>query len=122
MYVSDLALTDFRSYREVLLALEPGITAFVGQNGQGKTNLVEAISYLATFSSHRVAGDAALVRFGAERAIVQAKVVRGGRPSVLELEIVAGRANRARLNRSPVRPRELLGQLRTVLFAPRTLR
>jgi DNA replication and repair protein RecF len=121
MYVSDLALTDFRSYREVLLSLQPGITAFVGQNGQGKTNLVEAIAYLATFSSHRVAGDAALVRHGAERAIVQAKVVRGGRPSVLELEIVAGRANRARLNRSPVRPRELLGQLRTVLFAPEDL-
>lgn len=121
MYVSDLALTDFRSYEHVVLTLEPGITAFVGQNGQGKTNLVEAIGYLATFTSHRVAADAALVRFGAERGIVQAKVVRGGRPSVLELEIVAGRANRARLNRSPVRPRELLGQLRTVLFAPEDL-
>jgi len=121
VYVSDLALTDFRSYSELLLALEPGVTAFVGQNGQGKTNLVEAIAYLSTFSSHRVAGDAALVRFGADRAIVQAKVVRSGRPSVLELEIVAGRANRARLNRSPVRPRELLGQLRTVLFAPEDL-
>ncbi len=122
MYVSDLALTDFRSYREVVISLEPGITAFVGQNGQGKTNLVEAIAYLATFSSHRVAGDTALVRAGAERAVVQAKVMRGGRPTVLELEIVAGRANRARLNRSPVtRVRDLLGHLRTVLFAPEDL-
>jgi len=121
MYVSDLALTDFRSYREVVISLEAGITAFVGQNGQGKTNLVESIAYLSTFSSHRVAGDAALVRAGAERAIVQAKVQRGGRSNVLELEIVAGRANRARLNRSPTRPRELLGQLRCVLFAPEDL-
>lgn len=121
MYVSDLALTDFRSYREVVISLEPGVTALVGPNGQGKTNLVESIAYLATFSSHRVAGDAALVRAGADRAIVQAKVQRGGRPSLLELEIVAGRANRARLNRSPTRPRELLGHLRTVLFAPEDL-
>lgn len=121
MYVSDLALTDFRSYPEVLLALDPGVTAFVGRNGQGKTNLVEAIGYLATFGSHRVAGDAALVRAGCERAVVQAKVMRDGRPVVLEVEIVASRANRARLNRSPTRPRELLGQLRTVLFAPEDL-
>lgn len=121
MYVSDLALTDFRSYPELLLALEPGVTALVGRNGQGKTNLVEAIGYLATFGSHRVAGDTALVRAGAERAVVQAKVMRDGRPVVLEVEIVAGRANRARLNRSPTRPRELLGQLRTVLFAPEDL-
>jgi len=122
VYVSDLALTDFRSYQHVVLSLEPGITAFVGQNGQGKTNLVEAIAYLATFSSHRVAGDAALVRAGAERAFVQAKVVRGDRPVLLELEIVAGRANRARLNRSPLtRTRDLLGHLRTVLFAPEDL-
>lgn len=122
MYVSDLALTDFRSYRDVVLSLEPGITAFVGQNGQGKTNLVEAVGYLATFSSHRVAGDAALVRHGAERAVVRAKVVRGERPTLLELELVAGRANRARLNRSPLsRTRDLLGHLRTVLFAPEDL-
>lgn len=122
MYVSDLALTDFRSYAEAVLSFEPGITALVGPNGQGKTNLVEALGYLATFTSHRVAGDQALVRAGAARAVVAAKVVRSGRPRVLELEIVAGKANRARLNRSPVpRARELLGHLRTVLFAPEDL-
>ncbi|MPV51427.1 DNA replication/repair protein RecF [Pseudactinotalea sp. HY160] len=122
MYVSDLALTDFRSYPHVVLAFEPGVTALVGPNGQGKTNLVESLGYLATFSSHRVAGDAALVRAGTPRAIVQAKVVRAGRPTTLEVEIVAGRANRARLNRAPVtRTRELLGHLRTVLFAPEDL-
>lgn len=122
MYVSNLALTDFRSYHHVVVSLEPGVTALVGANGQGKTNLVEAIAYLATFSSHRVAGDQALVRHGAERAVVAAKVMRADRPRVLELEIVSGKANRARINRSPVtRARELLGHLRTVLFAPEDL-
>lgn len=121
MYVSDLALTDFRSYEHVVISLEPGITALVGPNGQGKTNLIEAIGYLATFSSHRVAGDTALVRAGASRAIVQSKVRRGGRDTVLEVEIIAGKANRARLNRAAARPRDLLGHLKTVLFAPEDL-
>lgn len=122
MYVSDLALTDFRSYAHVVLSLDPGVTALVGSNGQGKTNLVEAIGYLATFTSHRVAGDQALVRFGAPRAVIAAKVMRDERPRVLELEIVSGKANRGRINRAPVsRTRELLGHLRTVLFAPEDL-
>lgn len=121
MHVSDLALTDFRSYEHVVLSLDPGVTALVGPNGQGKTNLVEAIAYLATFSSHRVAGDTALVRAGTPRGVVQAKVVKGERATVLEVEIIAGKANRARLNRAPARPRELLGHLRAVLFAPEDL-
>lgn len=121
MYLSDLALDDFRSYDELVLALEPGANAFIGPNGQGKTNLVEAVGYLSTFSSHRVAADAALVRQGSTGAVVRAKVIRGGRPSVVELEIVAGQANRARLNRSPVRTREVLGLVRTVLFARKIL-
>src|SRR5690606_22795200 len=121
MYVSDLALDDFRSYDELVLALEPGVTAFIGPNGQGKTNLVEAIAYLSTFSSHRVAADAALVRQGTTGAVVRAKVVHGERPSVVELEIVAGKANRARLNRTAVRTREALGVVRTVVFAPEDL-
>ncbi|HIZ35996.1 MAG TPA: DNA replication/repair protein RecF [Candidatus Ruania gallistercoris] len=122
MYVSDLALTDFRSYAELLLAFEPGITALVGPNGQGKTNLVESLGYLSTFSSHRVSADAALVRAGAPRAIIQAKVADAGRSSLLELELVAGKANRARYNRAPLpRARDLAGRLRTVLFAPEDL-
>ncbi|MPV37925.1 DNA replication/repair protein RecF [Georgenia subflava] len=121
MYVSDLALNDFRSYRELVLGLEPGVSAFVGQNGQGKTNLVEAIAYLSTFSSHRVAADAALVRQGTDGAVVRAKVVHGDRPTMVELEIVAGKANRARLNRAPTRTREVLGVVRSVLFAPEDL-
>jgi DNA replication and repair protein RecF len=122
VHVAQLSLTDFRSYPSLELPLEPGGTALVGPNGQGKTNLVEALAYLATLGSHRVAGDAALVRLGAERAIVRASVVRDGRPTLLELELNPGRANRARINRSALpRARDLLGVLTTVLFAPEDL-
>src|ERR687898_239601 len=122
MYLSHLSLADFRSYAEVELPLEFGVTAFVGPNGQGKTNLVEAIAYLATLASHRVAHDGPLVRLGTERAVVRGNVVQGVRSSLIEVEITPGRANRARINRSPVpRPREVLGLLRTVLFAPEDL-
>ncbi|MGW4384259.1 DNA replication/repair protein RecF [Kitasatospora sp. NPDC004531] len=123
MHVAHLSLADFRSYARVEVPLDPGVTAFVGPNGQGKTNLVEAIGYLATLGSHRVATDAPLVRLGAERAVVRASVVaQGGRSTLVELEITPGRANRARLNRSDnVRPRDVLGVLRTVLFAPEDL-
>lgn len=122
MHVTHLSLTDFRSYPTAEVALGPGVTAIVGPNGQGKTNLVEAIGYVATLGSHRVATDAPLVRSGAERAVVRAAVDRAGRSTLVELEIVPGRANRARLNRAPVpRPREVLGALRTVLFAPEDL-
>jgi DNA replication and repair protein RecF len=122
LYVSALSVTDFRSYPEAVLDLEPGVTALIGPNGQGKTNLVEAVGYLATLGSHRVALDAPLVRMGAERAVVRAKVVRDDRESLVEVEITPGKANRARLNGSPVsRAREILGTLRTVLFAPEDL-
>ncbi|GLZ08784.1 DNA replication and repair protein RecF [Actinomadura sp. NBRC 104412] len=122
MHVAHLSLQDFRSYASAEVALEPGATAFVGPNGQGKTNLVEAIGYVASHSSHRVATDAPLVRQGAPRAIVRAGVVKDDRKALIELEINPGKANRARLNRSPVpRPREILGMLRTVLFAPEDL-
>ncbi len=94
----------------------------VGRNGVGKTNLVEAIGYLATLSSHRVAGDAPLIRRGADRAVVRAAVVSAGRELLLEVEITAGKANRARINRAPQpRARDILGALRTVLFAPEDL-
>ncbi len=122
VHVANLSLTDFRSYDAVDLGLEPGVTAFVGPNGQGKTNLVEALGYVATQSSHRVANDGPLVRQGAARAIVRSVVVREDRRALIELEINPGKANRARLNRSPVsRPRDVIGLLRTVLFAPEDL-
>jgi DNA replication and repair protein RecF len=120
--LAHLSLRDFRSYAEVELPLDPGVTALVGPNGQGKTNLVEAVGYLATLSSHRVASDAPLVRLGAERAVVRGQVVRDDRQLLVEIEITPGRANRARVNRGPVpRPRDVLGILRSVLFAPEDL-
>jgi DNA replication and repair protein RecF len=118
VHLRRLSLTDFRSYAEAELALEPGITTLVGSNGQGKTNLVEAAGYLATFGSHRVATDAPLIRQGAERAILRAVISAAGRDSLLEIEINAGRANRLRLNKAPARPRDALGVFRCVLFAP----
>jgi DNA replication and repair protein RecF len=122
VYLEHLSLTDFRSYAQVELALEPGVTVLVGSNGIGKTNLMEAIGYLATLSSHRVSSDGPLLRFGMDRALVRARLVRGGQTTVLELEINASRANRGRINRSnPVRARDLLGICQTVLFAPEDL-
>lgn len=122
MHVSRLTLHDFRSYDTVELELEPGATAFIGSNGQGKTNLVEAIDYLSRLDSHRVSGDTPLVRAGAERAIVRADVVRGDRTALLELEITPGKANRARINRGALpRTRDIIGVLRTVMFSPEDL-
>jgi DNA replication and repair protein RecF len=122
VHVSHLSLSDFRSWPQLELELGPGSTALVGANGQGKTNLVEAVGYVATLGSHRVASDAPLVRAGCERAVVRVRVERGGRSTLVELELNPGRANRARVNRGPVpRAREVLGTLRTVLFAPEDL-
>ncbi|WP_441251224.1 DNA replication/repair protein RecF [Kitasatospora sp. McL0602] len=122
MHVAHLSLADFRSYVRAEVPLDPGVTAFVGPNGQGKTNLVEAIGYIATLGSHRVATDAPLIRLGAERAVVRTSIVREARTTLVELEITPGKANRARINRSDnVRPRDVLGLLRTVLFAPEDL-
>jgi DNA replication and repair protein RecF len=120
--VRHLQVNDFRSWEHADLALAEGPTVLVGPNGQGKTNLMEALGYVATLSSHRVATDAPLIRHGAARAIVRTAVVNEGRELTVELEIAGGRANRAKVNRGPVpRPREVLGILRTVLFAPEDL-
>ncbi|UGY92564.1 DNA replication/repair protein RecF [Streptomyces gobiensis] len=122
MHVTHLSLADFRSYARAEVSLDPGVTAFVGPNGQGKTNLVEAVGYLATLGSHRVSSDAPLVRMGADRAVIRAAVTQGERQQLIELELNPGRANRARINRSSqVRPRDVLGMVRTVLFAPEDL-
>lgn len=122
MHLRHLTLADFRSYAAADVALGEGVTTFVGRNGQGKTNLVEAAGYVASLSSHRVANDQPLVRAGAESAVVRAAIVRDGRESLVELEIVPGKSNRARLNRSALtRPRDVLGTLRSVLFAPEDL-
>lgn len=122
MYLEKLSLTDFRSYPQADLELQPGVTVFVGSNGLGKTNLVEALGYLSSLGSHRVSSDAPLIRFGADRAIIRGGLVRGQQRLSLEVEINAGRANRARINRAnPVRARDILGLCRSVLFAPEDL-
>ncbi|MCW2758451.1 MAG: recF [Nocardioidaceae bacterium] len=122
MHVAHLTLHDFRSWPELDVELGPGATSFVGRNGQGKTNLVEAIDYLSRLSSHRVAGDAPLVRAGCTQAVVRAAVIRDERRAVLEVEINPGKSNRARINRSPLpRARELLGLVRSVVFSPEDL-
>lgn len=122
MHLTHLSLRDFRSYAQAELPLDPGITVLVGPNGVGKTNIVEAIGYLATQDSHRVGNDAPLVRFGAERALIGAGLRRGSQDASVEIELVPGKANRARINRSAqVRAREALGLVRSVLFAPEDL-
>ncbi|CAI9403632.1 DNA replication/repair protein RecF [Aestuariimicrobium sp. T2.26MG-19.2B] len=125
MYVEHLSLADFRSYTSAEVPLAPGVTVFIGANGQGKTNLVEAVEYLSRLGSHRVSSDAPLVRLDAEQAIVRGRVKAGradGRSLLLEVEINPGRANRARINKAPLaRTRELLGVLRTVVFSPEDL-
>lgn len=119
MYLTRLSLVEFRSYEIADVAFDPGVSVFAGPNGQGKTNLIEAIGYLASQTSHRTAIDAPLVRSGAPRAVIRGEIVRDSRTLLVELEINPGKANRARLNRAPLpRAREALGALRTVLFAP----
>ncbi|MFI2476871.1 DNA replication/repair protein RecF [Nocardia xishanensis] len=122
MFIRSLSLRDFRSWEHAELELSPGRTVFLGSNGNGKTNLLEAIGYLATLGSHRVAADAPLIRMGAQRARIGATVVNTGRELRVDIELNQGAANRAQINRSPVRrPREILGILQTVLFAPEDL-
>ncbi len=121
MFVTELSLTDFRNYTTASLQLSRGVNVFVGSNGQGKTNLVEAVEYLSTMTSHRVASTAPLIRAGCDSAILRAKVqASGDDPRVIsvEMEVAHGRANVARLNRAPLRPREMVGALRTVVFSP----
>ena len=122
MYLRSLSLRDFRSWPDLNLTLEPGITVFTGRNGYGKTNIVEAVGYLSTLSSHRVSTDAPLVRSGADSARVSATAVNDGRELTAHLLINPHRANQAQLNRTRLRsPRELLGTVRSVFFAPEDL-
>lgn len=121
MRITHLQLADFRSYESAHIEFGPGVTTLVGRNGHGKTNVVEAVRYLSTLSSHRVATEAPLIRAGAERAIVSGKVQRGDRALTLEVTLNPGKANQARLNRGAAKPRDLVGLLRTVVFAPEDL-
>ncbi|MGL4305053.1 MAG: DNA replication/repair protein RecF [Mycobacteriaceae bacterium] len=122
MYVRYFALRDFRSWDQVDFELSSGTTVFIGPNGYGKTNLLEAIGYTSTLSSHRVPTDIPLIREGLQRSLVTAIAVNDDRELTVDIEIVLGKANKARINKSPVRsPREILGIVKTVLFAPEDL-
>ena len=122
MFVRALSLRDFRSWESVAVDLAPGRTVFLGSNGNGKTNLLEALGYLSSLSSHRVSSDAPLLRTGTTRAQIGAAVVNAGRELRVDIELNQGAANRATINRSPTRRvSEVLGILRTVLFAPEDL-
>lgn len=119
MHLSHLSLKNFRSYSELDLPLAPGITIFLGRNGEGKTNIVESILYMAFLSSHRTSGDLPLVKLGESAAYTRAKIQRPDREMLVELEINAEKANRARINQNPIRSqKELFGLLQCVYFSP----
>jgi DNA replication and repair protein RecF len=124
VYLSQLHLSNFRSYTSLDLELSPGTTILVGSNGYGKTNIVEAVQYLATLGSHRVSSDQPLIRRGSDIATIGARVHAGigdDRCLSLAIDLRSGAANRALLNKAPVRPRELRGAVRTIFFAPEDL-
>jgi len=121
VHVARLSLTDYRNYARAELELGPGATVLVGRNGQGKTNLVESIGYLATLGSHRVSSDQALIRAGSDAAIIRAQLAHGDRRLLVELQLNRQGANRAQLNRSAVKTRELPRYAHSVLFAPEDL-
>ena len=122
MHVSALTLVDFRSHQQVEIELTPGSTVFIGANGQGKTNLVEAIDFLARMDPPRVSSDAPLVRVGAEQAIIRSVIRRDDRELQLEMEINPHRANRVRVNGTVLtKNRDVIGSVKTVVFSPEDL-
>lgn len=122
MFVRRFSLRDFRSWDSLTLDLTPGTTVFLGSNGHGKTNVLESLGYLSTLSSHRVSADAPMIRSGSASAFAGATVVNNGRELTIDVELIEGKSNRARINQSPTRrPREVLGILQSVMFAPEDL-
>jgi DNA replication and repair protein RecF len=119
--VTHLSLTDFRNYSTAEVALETGANLFVGSNGQGKTNLVESLGFLSTLGSHRVSTDHAMIRQGAESAIIRARLEYGERQMLAEVQLNRVGANRAQVNRSAIKTRELPRYFSSVLFAPEDL-
>lgn len=121
MQVGFVALKDYRSYTDVELRFRPGVNILLGPNGVGKTNIAEAVGYASTCSSHRVAADLPLVRQGANQAIIRTAAIRDDRQISLEIAINPGKANRLQVSGSPVRGKDFVGLLRTVVFAPEDL-
>lgn len=122
MWVEFVHLTDVRSYRDLQVELEPGITTLMGRNGRGKTNFVEALAYCSTLGSHRVSSDAPLIRHGAPHGVIRARVVDGEHRTTIDLALYRDQPKKARINQSPVtRVRDVLGIVQTVVFAPEDL-
>ena len=122
MFISNLSLTTFRSYKNLDLELTPGISIFIGRNGEGKTNIIESILYLSFLSSHRVSSDQPLVQLGNSSAYIRAKTQLPDREVLIELEINGERANRARINQNPVRSqKEIFGIVQAIYFSPEDL-
>ncbi len=121
MIVTHLNLSDYRNYAVADVGMAPGANLFVGRNGQGKTNLVEALGYLSTLGSHRVSSDQALIRAGTDAAVIRARLQHSGRELLAEVQINRSGANRAQVNRSQIKPRELPRYFSSVLFAPEDL-
>ena len=122
MRINKLALTNFRSYPSLELNLSPGTTTFIGDNGSGKTNIAEALIYLAFLSSHRVSNNTPLITLGSQQAIIRAEIERDDRVLQVDLEINSSKANRARINGNPTRSqREILGACQVVYFSPEDL-
>jgi DNA replication and repair protein RecF len=122
MFVKRVRLTNFRNYKNAEVELSPGVNLLHGSNGQGKTNLVEAVNFFASLSSHRVAGTTPLIKQGEQTAIISVELAHEDRELLLEFELNADSPNRARLNKSPVaKPKDILGYLNSVIFAPEDL-
>jgi DNA replication and repair protein RecF len=122
VFIKHLSLADFRNYKTAEVALSTGVNLLIGPNGQGKTNLVEAIRYLSTLSSHRVAGYTPMIMQGAPQAIVRALASHEDRDVLLELELNRDTPNKARINKSPAQKvRDVLGYVNSVTFAPEDL-
>ncbi|MGO4690479.1 DNA replication/repair protein RecF [Glaciibacter sp. 2TAF33] len=121
MRVSHLSLADFRNYTDAEVPFLEGPNLIVGPNGQGKTNLVEALGYLSTLGSHRVSSDKAMIRAGRDAAIIRARLEFNGREILTEVQINRTGLNRAQVNRSVIKTRELPRYFSSVLFAPEDL-
>jgi DNA replication and repair protein RecF len=122
MYVQKVRLTNFRNYKTAEVELHSGVNLLHGSNGQGKTNLVEAINFFASLSSHRVAGHTPLIKQGEQSAIISLELAHDERELLLEFELNSDSPNRARLNKSPTqKPKDILGYLNAVIFAPEDL-
>jgi DNA replication and repair protein RecF len=122
MRLERLEVVEFRNHDAAAVEFPPGVSVLVGPNGVGKTNLLEAVGYLATLGSHRVGQDAALIRAGAASAVVRAAVRRAGRRLLVDVELRPGSGVRGRVNGAPVpRARDLLGVVRATVFAPEDL-